>query len=615
MRRRLLALGLFLALPSLAAEPPQGGAAEQGGVRITWRYLPGEAPGLGMLEVEASEAATGAPLRYSRGRLAAWLQRRRAALPEAEVACGDKVKALASQGIGRRADIDLNAYRLLTLNTDGTLAVINPFVGLNSAKLESIIELGGTPITWLLLPERLEVWVVLADPARLVAVDLHARRITRAIDLPSATGPATLAWDAAGRRLGLGLPGLAGIGLLEPDTPEQALQVLPGPPPLGLFADAEGQLPGLVELEADGGVRLLAPGGAVRRWAVPGRPRLAGWSPLARRLVVTTEAGLLAWIDPEAPEGASPERLRELGHPARALALLDGGRRALVLGAGQASLVDLASGTVGPRLVAPEGADEILLTDRFAYAVSAREGKASLWLLEDLRQGRDQPVEVTLGRLDPTAAPRIAGPARAVAIPAGNGLVAANAADGMLYQYAEGMMAPIGSYSNYRRAAHGLALLDLSLREVAPGRYRSPVRHAVGGTHELVLSGAAPRFALCATLWLAPTPGAASPELRLRPELVAVTEAAPLQHTLRVRLRTAGDAAPAEGIPDLVLLAFDRRSGWQARLPLREVTAGEYETRLALPGPAPVELLVGSASRNLSFVEGRLGPLPREGSP
>ncbi|MDO9713442.1 hypothetical protein [Paracraurococcus lichenis] len=612
MRARLIALGIALALPALAAEPPQGGTAEQDGVRIAWRYLPGEAPGLGMLEVEASEAATGAPLRYDRGRLAAWLQRRRAALPEAELACSDKVKALASQGIGRRADIDLNAYRLLTLNTDGTLAVINPFVGLNNAKLESILDLGGRPTAWLPLPERLEAWVVLADPARLVAVDLHTRRITRAIDLPEAAG-AALAWDAAGRRLGLGLPGLAGIGLLDPDAPDQALQVLPGPPPLGLFAEAEG--PGLLALEADGGVRLLAAGGTDRRWAVPGRPRLVRWSPLGRRLVVATEAGLLAWIDPEAPTGAAPERLRALSHPAQAMALLDGGRRVLVLGAGQGSLVDLASGAIGPRLAAPKDADEILLTDRFAYALSAREGMARLWLLEDLRQGRDQPVDVTLGRPDPGAAPRIAGPAQAVAIPAGTGLVAANAADGMLYQYAEGMMAPVGSYSNYRRAAVGLALLDLSLREVAPGRYRSPVRHALGGAHELVLSGAAPRFALCAPVRLGPTPGAPPAEPRLRPELVAVTEAAPRQRTLRVRLRAREGTAPVEGIPDLVLLAFDRRSGWQARLPLREVVAGEYETRLLLPGPAPVELLVGSASRNLSFVEGRLGPLPPEGTP
>ncbi|WP_165943311.1 hypothetical protein [Roseicella aquatilis] len=616
MRPLLLALGLLMVLPAAAEEAAQGGAAEQGGLRIAWRYLPGEAAGLGLLEVETTDAATGAPLRYDRGRLAAWLQRRRAALPEAEIACADKVKALTTQGIGRRADIDLNAYRLLTLNTDGTLAVINPFVGLNNAKLESIVELGGRPVAWLPLPDRLEAWVVLARPARLLAVDLHARRITRAIDLPGGEnwgeGTPALAWDAAGRRLWLGLPGVAGLGRLDPDRPAEELAVLPGAPPLGLYADAEIRLPGVVALEADGGVVLREAEGAARRWTVAGRPVLARYSALARRLVVATEAGGIAWIDPEAPPGTPPERRRDLGHPVRALALFDGGRRALALGEGRASPVDLASGEVGPSLATVPGADEILLTDRFAYAVSARDGKATLWLLEDLRRGRVQPVEVTLGRPDPEAALRIGGPARAVATPTGNGLLAANAADGMLYQYGEGMMAPIGSYSNYRRAALGLALLDLSLREVAPGRYRSPVRHAQGGAHELVLAGAAPRFALCTPLSLAPVAGVAPPAPRPRPELLAATPVAPLQRLVRVRLRGEEGAA---GPRDLVLLAFDRRSGWQARLRLEEVAPGEYAALLRLPAPGEYELLASSASRNLGFAEGRLGPLVLEPGP
>ncbi|MBV1796529.1 hypothetical protein [Siccirubricoccus sp. G192] len=291
MHRLLLALSLAMALPAAGEEAAQGGMAEQGGVRIAWRYLSGEAAGLGMLEVETTDAATSAPLRYDRGRLAAWLQRRRAALPEAEIACGDKVKALASQGIGRRADIDLNAYRLLTLNTDGTLAVINPFVGLNNAKLESIIELGGRPSAWLPLPDRLEAWVVLTGPARLVAVDLHARRITRAIELPESEGTPSLAWDVEERLLWLGLPGVAGLGRLDPDRPEEGLRVLPGAAPLGLFADAEDRLRGVVTLEADGGVALRESEGVARRWKVAGRPHLARYSALARRLIVATEAG------------------------------------------------------------------------------------------------------------------------------------------------------------------------------------------------------------------------------------------------------------------------------------------------------------------------------------
>lgn len=65
--------------------------------------------------------------------------------------------------------------------------------------------------------------------------------------------------------------------------------------------------------------------------------------------------------------------------------------------------------------------------------------------------------------------------------PSGSGMLVAAPADGMVFQYGEGMMAPIGSFSTYRRAAVGLLALDLSPREVAAGRYAAPVRHLRAG--------------------------------------------------------------------------------------------------------------------------------------
>ena len=56
-----------------------------------------QAEGIGTLEVEVTEAGTGAPLRYPRGRLAAWLSLRRATLAEAEaeLSCADLLRSRA----------------------------------------------------------------------------------------------------------------------------------------------------------------------------------------------------------------------------------------------------------------------------------------------------------------------------------------------------------------------------------------------------------------------------------------------------------------------------------------------------------------------------------------
>jgi hypothetical protein len=55
------------------------------------------------------------------------------------------------------------------------------------------------------------------------------------------------------------------------------------------------------------------------------------------------------------------------------------------------------------------------------------------------------------------------------------------------------------------------------------------------------------------------------------------------------------------------LLAFDKRSGWQHRVPLRAGDDGHYTAELRVPRPGTYELLSGSVSRNLDFLQGRLG--------
>ncbi|UPG74577.1 hypothetical protein MVG78_21015 (plasmid) [Roseomonas gilardii subsp. gilardii] len=612
MRRSLILLGCIAAIAAPRAEVPQPRAGEgaQDGLRVTWRYEGREEPGIGMLEIRVSDAATGAPVRYERGRLVAWLQRRRAALPEAETTCADRVRLLARQGIGQRADIDLNTHRIVTLNTDGTLAVVNPFVPLNNAKLESIVELGGTPRAWLPIPERMEAWVVLADPHRLVRVDLQSRRIGRSIALPGEASEAALGWEAATGRLFLALGGRQGLGVVTPDHPEAPLALLPGAAPESLLV-ADG-LPAPVTGHEGGDVVLHATG-AERHWTLPGGGRvgLLAHSAQAGRIIAATADGRLAWIDPGSA-GAAPERVVELGHPATALALADGGRRALVMGGGQASLLDLATARVEARMQTLPQAHELLLTDRFAYALSLPEGRATLWPLGDLRQGLVHPVEVTLGRAGVALPP--GGAAHAAPLPSGTGILVASPADGMVYQYGEGMMAPIGSYSNYRRAAFGLHVLDLSPREVAAGLYRSPVRHLRGGPHELVLAGASPRFALCGPLDLPATAASpAMPDTALRVELVTLRreEASPATIRIRVDAVREGRAEPLDGIADLELLLFDRHTAWEGRAPLRAAGAsGEYAARIAIPAGARVEAMVGSDSRNLSFAAGRIGVLP-----
>jgi hypothetical protein len=83
---------------------------------------------------------------------------------------------------------------------------------------------------------------------------------------------------------------------------------------------------------------------------------------------------------------------------------------------------------------------------------------------------------------------------------------------------------------------------------------------------------------------------------------------------VEVRLRTRPAQAPLGGVSDLVLLGFDRRSGWQQRVRLMEPTdpaerePGRYVALLPVSAQARrIDLLVSSASQDMPYGAGLIG--------
>jgi hypothetical protein len=599
-------------------------SSEHNGVKVHWRYTPSDSAattGLGRLAIEIADARSATPLRYERGRLAAWLQRRRDALSDAETPCTDRVKALAAQGIGGRADIDVNTHRLLTLNADGTLVFINPFVGLNNAKLESIVDLGGEPTGWLAIPDRMEAWIAI-EPGKLLAIDLQERRIVRTIDLPSGSAPRALAFDAPRNLLWVAMPGHDVLGRLDLSAPSSSIDIVAAPEVVDIVSlDGAAVSPrGVVSLHNSGDL-VLRDGASAVSWQIGERPVAVRYSALARRIIAAGADGLIAWIDPAQP--GRIERQLRADHPVRLLSLIDDGRQAIAVGAGKASLIDLASARTTLLLRAPQQADQIVQSSSFAYAIDSRAARATMWSLADLRAGRDTSADVMLGRAnDATSALAERHFQTAVPSPDNRGLVSASRADGMLYQFAEGMMAPIGSYSNYRRAPLSIGVLDLGLREIDPGHYVTTIRHRRGGAYELLVSGIGPSFASCSRLDL---PNVAIDgeveEARIRAGLVAVGPPGRQSgepQAIEIRLERRGLEGASEavvGVQDLTILIFDRLSGWQVRVPLKETQHGRYAAQVSVPRAANYELHASSASSNLSFAQGRIGAATLGGSP
>ena len=621
-----LILGCALALLLTASFAQQTGMVEDGGTQVRWTYQPlSAAPqdrGLGVLDLKVVDATTQSPVRYKPGQLAGWLQRGRGALSDSELACSDKVRALASQGIGRKAEIDLNGWRLLTFNTDRTIAFINPFVGLNNAKLESIVQLPGDVDTWVYQPQRLQLWVHASDgdKGQLLRVDTHRREITRR--LPSLGGETSLAVDSDGSHVWLMSPVRQRLGVVAGARDESSL----------LNTSATGLQGGVSA--PDGGIYTWHNTGSylrfwqidnagkpqqLRQWRMPDQVVAARWSAQAQRLLVAMRGGEFAWINPQT-EGETPERVVRMtpaGAQLSAMDLFDDGRRALWLDstAGRAGAMDVGTARELASTDVTQAADTILFTDGFAYLHSTAGANATLLSLADLRAGRAQPVLITTGSAsaDAPAGRRLAKD------PSQRGVLVANPADGVVYQYGEGMMAPIGSYSNYRRSALGVMVLDTSLTEVGPGHYRAALRNEQGGAYELVVSGVGPRMAVCSTLQLtaaADTGGNKVSTPRVTVALQDLRPSAPsagagmLTQQIRVRLKQENESNQSQelrGVADLILLVFDRQSGWQRRVNLKELEPGLYSGLVDIPKAGSYDWLVSSASQELPFHAGRLG--------
>ncbi|QIL71767.1 hypothetical protein G7048_16215 [Diaphorobacter sp. HDW4B] len=594
-----------------ACSPIRMARAEgEGAVQVQAQLKPLPADGLATLELTLRDEATGQPVSLPARRLAAWLQKPLPTLSEGELACRDKVRMLASPGLGRRAAVDFNIHRLLAVNTDNTLTFINPFLRLNQAKLEDVLTLPGTPVAVLQRADVHEVWLALPEVDQVLVVDTDARRVRRSYKLANGARPVALAeaggaiWVAqAGRDEWLRIANAQS----DPEriaAPRVQAWLLPdqASEPLGLGVD------GIVRVPAQ-----IGQGAQIAQVAPTGRLLHAVWSPLAQRALAAPAAGGLVWLD---ARGTAQQHIDTTSAVQR-IALFDEGRHALATTATDVLVIDVATTRVLQQLPLESAITDIAFSGSFAYLHSAVASRAMLLSLADLRNGKAKPVQVAVGAQPRDAAPSLApgsGAHRLQRLPDGAGMYVASPHDGQIYQYTEGMMAPIGSFSNYRRSPLALLLLDDGLQSLGEGRYRATLRAPRSGNYELVVSGVQPRFAECVALEV--------PVIGTQNQSAVVAAAAQVRARL-LQVKTDGEgwlvraalsvgegdkAQPLADVRDLQLLVFDKRSGWQTRRTMRFAGDGIYEARIAQPpGQTSIDLLVSSASHDLPFHAGALG--------
>ena len=598
----LAALCLLVGVGSAFADGPT--KIEQGGVAVEFQYKPGT-DGAGLATLAFSDARTGRAIEGARP--AAWLMARRSEQVAEESSCEDKARGLVAGSLGMRPDVDLNGYRLLTLNHDNTVAFINPLVSLKKTQLESIVQLPATGHDWLLAPRAQRLVVSLRDAGAVALVDTVSRRLVATVPTGDGSLPTRLTLDPDGQRVWVGLDGRPEVLAIDQAGARIAGRAVVGRGVHTLVAHEQSPL--LFVTNADGNSVSLVDRGTLQTVAelpVGATPVASAWSAAAQRLaVLSTNGGSLALIDPAARR---VEATVPLARGALELGLFDEGRRALVLNGRDdtLALVDLASARKLAERKLPARPDQITFSREFAYVRSQTTSAMQVIALAQVREGKLDGVSVPMGRSAPEEAPDAINVAPVLAAaPEGNGVLMANPGDGSIYRYAQGLMVPVNSHSNYRRRARGLLVLDSSLSERAPGRFEAATRFAKGGRYDVVVRNLRPAVTACFTVNVEGASQVADAPSAPRPELIATRALG--GDAIELEFRLADAARQPARTDDVTLLLVQRTGAWQGRTRATRIADGHYRAQLHGLPAGSLEAMVEAPALDIAYVQGRLG--------
>jgi YVTN family beta-propeller protein len=506
-----------------------------------------------------------------------------------------------------RPDIDLNGFLAVTLNHDSTISFINPQVAFNITKLESIVVLPARGADWALTPDKNWLFVSIPEQSSVAVVNTVTRRLEKTITVGDGAQPRRVALSPDGARLWVSLDGSPRVAVIDAAGRKLLSTVEVGGGGLhsvaftadGRFAyvsNSDGETVTAVDArtlrkiadinvgKTPGPIAYSKASGKVYAAAVNGG-QVSVIDPARQRVVATVAVG----------PGVVSLRFEPRGRHAFAVNQKDG--KVIVIDAATDRAVATAAVVPSP--------DQVVFTGEYAYVRGLGSEKFTLISLKEAADGNPAPVDIQAGRRPPSDSPEDLGVADMIAAtPEGNSAMIANAPDAMIYYYVQGMMAPMGTLSNYKRRPQALMILDRSLAETGPGLYTTPVRLAGAGRFDVALLIDQPRVVNCFDIEVADSPDGpknTGTALHVEPEFRGLKTAPNRPVTLRFRLKDPATGAAVAGLADVQVLVFEPPGVWQQRQWAKDLGGGVYEVTQTFPRAGMFSVMFRVASRGVEF--------------
>ncbi|MBO1075019.1 YncE family protein [Roseomonas marmotae] len=518
------------------------------------------------------------------------------------MSCRDRVRSLLENRLGRKAEVDLNAWHVAYVGDNGAVQVLDPVGGTSRTRLLAALNLAGHPGGWAEDPARHALFISVSDKGEVVEIDTARWAERRRLQVGGR--PARIVLDAGGN-LWVGQDGTEGatqeITLVGRATGEVQARLPAGPGPHALAPVGAGKVVaatsrGAVALTADEAWPLPALGGGFTDVAYSALADVALLLDAAGGRVLARAAdGRVVGQWPVAPGAAGlfpgpGGRLLFVPEPAE----------------GRVTVIDLGRGVVAHRVTLGGAPLRVGFSGTQAYVQSAAGSTVSLIALGSLAEGATPAVTgiaVGEGGLTPGEA---LGPMVAAA-PGDEAMLIASPSERMVHVYMEGMAAPSGVLRAPRGRPLAITAVDNGLRETEPGVYQTQVTFPGAGRYvfPVMLQGAG--FLHCFEVDVGGDgPVLLSSRLSLEWPASATRSLPAGQPTaLRVQLHGPEDVGAWRAAGDLSARLVQFVGHWQAMVPLKPLGNGLYETEQVTP-PRDGILQLYVESRSLGLEPGTL---------
>lgn len=542
-------------------------------------------------------------------RPAAWLDLREAGQTPDAKQCREKVQSFLQASFSARPDIDLNAYFILVLNQEPNISVIDPLSGFGSTKLYTLVALPSPGEDWVLSDDNKRLYVSMPLVDQVAVVDTATWKVLA--NVAAGAKPTRIVLQHDERYLWVGNDSDGGTGggvtVIDTATLKVAAQLNTGTGHHEIaFTDDDRYA--FVTNKQSGtlsviDVRKLA---RVKDLKVGPLPAALAFSSLGKAVYVANEGdGTITAVDGTGHEIVARMKTRPGLH---AIRFLPGGRFGFAVNRAT-STVHIFDGSTNSMIQAvPVGPtpDQITFTKDFAYVRSVGSEFVTMIKIRELGQ---EGYEVAVNRFPagqraPQASPHTSLSSSVVPAPETGAVLVANPADKTIYYYTEGMAAPMGSFSNYRRDPRALLVLNNSLRETSPGVYTTTVRLKGHGQYDVPFLLDAPRMVNCFQITVKENPDLPKKkgvpikvETMAKDGVLRVGES----HQLRFKVTDAISNQPKADLKDLGVLVFLAPGLWQQREWAKPIGNGVYEMTFVPPQAGVYYIFLQSPSLGIQF--------------